>query len=311
MSNDTPTTDVGVIIGRFQVHQLHEAHIELIETVNKKHDRTLIFIGLSPLRNTTRNPMDFNTRRKMILESFPQVEVYYIEDHRSDEVWSANLDREITKWLKPHQTVTLYGSRDSFISSYHGRYQTVELQSSKIISGSEIRRRISNSFEKDKSYRAGVIAATFDRYPTSYTTVDIAIINEKNEVLLGKKPGEFALRFIGGFASPDSDTFEQDARREAMEETGLSIDTLRYVGSAKIDDWRYRGEIDKIKTLFFVGNYMYGAPEAGDDIEYVEWVDMTSLFSGKIHIVPEHIPLVVMLGEYVGQKASIFNNKTS
>jgi bifunctional NMN adenylyltransferase/nudix hydrolase len=302
-SLNTPAADVGVIIGRFQVHELHEAHLELIDSVRQKHDRTLIFIGLSPLRNTTRNPMDYNTRRKMILESFPDVEVYYVEDNRSDQVWSANLDREITKWLKPHQTVVLYGSRDSFISYYSGKYPTIELQSSKIISGSEIRRRIANSFAKDKSYRAGVISATFDRYPTCYTTVDIAITNEKNQVLLGKKPGENALRFVGGFTSPDSDSFEEDARREVMEETGLSIDTLRYVGSAKIDDWRYKSEIDKIKTMFFVGIYMYGAPEAADDIEYVEWVNMTDLFSGKIDIVPEHIPLVVMLGEYIASQS--------
>ncbi len=35
-------TDVGVIVGRFQVNELHEAHIDLITSVTNKHDRVLV-----------------------------------------------------------------------------------------------------------------------------------------------------------------------------------------------------------------------------------------------------------------------------
>src|SRR3990172_9189558 len=116
------STDVGVIIGRFQIHELHEAHRDLINAVRAKHGRVIIFVGLSPLRNTPTNPLDFNTRKRMIQETYPDIEVYYVEDNPSDYIWSKNLDREITKWLKPFQTATLYGSRDSFIPSYTGKY---------------------------------------------------------------------------------------------------------------------------------------------------------------------------------------------
>lgn len=284
-----PTSDVGVIVGRFQVHELHEAHRALIQTVRSAHDRTLVFIGLSPLRNTTSNPLDFNSRKRMFQETYPDLEVYYVEDSHSDELWSANLDREIGRWCKPYQTVTLYGSRDSFISHYNGKYNTIELESDTFISGTEIRRRIGNSFPSTKEFRAGVIAASFNRYPTVYTTVDVAVLDPARRlVLLGKKAGQEKLRFIGGFADVESSSFEADARREVMEEAGIEVGNLKYLGSILIDDWRYRNESDKIKTLFFTAEYSFGRPTAGDDIESVQWVSFDDLIQDKIELMPEH-----------------------
>ena len=42
-------SDVGIIVGRFQVADLHPAHIDLIETVVKAHKRVHILLGVSPL----------------------------------------------------------------------------------------------------------------------------------------------------------------------------------------------------------------------------------------------------------------------
>lgn len=292
--------DVGIVIGRFQIHELHEAHRDVIDTVRAKHDRVIIFVGLSPLRNTSRNPLDFNTRKKMIQETYPDVEVYYVEDNPSDKVWSKNLDREIEKWLKPYQKAVIYGSRDSFIPHYSGRYPTLELEATKYISGTEIRRRLANSNTSTLDFRKGVISASFNRYPTCYTTVDIAIIDkDKGRVLLCRKPDESLPRFVGGFSTPDSESFEDDARREVMEETGLEVGDLTYIGSAKINDWRYKGEVDKIKTMMYVGTYLFGRPEANDDISSVEWVSLSDLVSGVVQVMPEHEVLVDLLTKYV------------
>ena len=57
-------TDVGVIVGRFQVHELHEGHRGLIDTVRDKHDKLIMFLGLARLRNTLRTPLDFRARRQ-------------------------------------------------------------------------------------------------------------------------------------------------------------------------------------------------------------------------------------------------------
>lgn len=305
-------TDIGVIIARFQVHELHEAHRALIDSVQEKHHKVIIFIGLAPVRGTTINPLDFNSRKRMIQETYPDIDVYYIEDNKSDEIWSKNLDREISKLIKPRQTVTLYGSRDSFIPHYGGNYPTVELESSSYISGTEIRKRISINWPTSPAFRAGVIASTFDRFPTCYPTVDIIVYDQsKQMVLLGKKPHEKKLRFIGGFADPTSESYEIDAIRELHEEAGLIEVQVppQYIGSMIIDDWRYRRETDKIKTLVFVTEYMYGRPEAGDDIESVHWIPLKELINNTVNVLEkEHIPIARLFVEKYVLKYDIVVN---
>lgn len=304
MTPKTSKTDVGAIVGRFQVHELHEAHRDLIDTVLSMHDRVIIFVGLSPLRNTINNPLDFASRKKLLHEAYRDlVEVYYIADQADDAVWSANLDRELNRWLKPHQTCTLYGSRESFIPFYSGKYPVQELESTKFISGTELRNRIANNFPPTKEFRAGVISAAYDRYPTCFPTVDIAIMDwGKNRMLLGKKAGEPALRFIGGFVQPGSRSLEENARREVMEETGVEVDDLQYAGSTVVEDWRYRKEVDKIMTTLFVATYIHGRPEANDDIAYVEWVSIPDVLHGTVQIMPEHKSLVELLGRFLAKR---------
>ena len=303
----SPTADVGIIVGRFQVHELHEAHRDLIQQVRAGHDHVIVFIGLSPLRNTVNNPLDFAARQRMFNETYPDIEVHYINDVQLDEVWSKNLDREIGRWTKPHQTVMLYGSRDSFIAHYHGKHNTTELESDTFISGTEIRKRISNHFTPNREFRAGMIAASHARFVASHATVDIAILDRpNNRILMVKKPGESKLRFCGGFADPASPTYEADARREVMEETKVEVGDPKYIGSCIIDDWRYRPEPDKIKTLFFTADYMWGRPEGSDDVESAVWVRIQDLFAddenmrvAPVEVMPEHLPLVKMLKSHL------------
>ena len=72
MQVKTDSYDVGVIVGRFQVPELHPGHIDLIQTVCDAHDKVVIFLGLSPLMVTRENPLDFESRKQMILAKFPQ-----------------------------------------------------------------------------------------------------------------------------------------------------------------------------------------------------------------------------------------------
>jgi bifunctional NMN adenylyltransferase/nudix hydrolase len=117
-----------------------------------------------------------------------------------------------------------------------------------------------------------MIAATAYRFPTAFQTVDIAVVNDKGELLLARKPDEKKWRFIGGFSDPNSKSLEEDAKREVIEESGVEVGNITYLGSTIINDWRYRGEIDKIKTAFFVAKYTYGKPEGADDVAEVKWV---------------------------------------
>lgn len=302
MKEKIEKTDVGIIVARFHSHELHEAHKDLIQTVIDKHERVIIFLGLSPLKNTLVNPLDFRCRKAMIEENFKNLEIHYVDDNRDDIVWSKNLDKQIQKWLNPLQTVTLYGSRDSFIKSYHGKFDTCELESEVFISATEIRKRIINNYPPTKDFRAGLIAATGTHFPTAYQTVDVAILNSiKNEILLVKKPNEPKFRLCGGFSDPRSDSLETDAKREVMEETGVAIAYPVYVGSTLIKDWRYEGEQDKIKTALFVAEYMYGSPQGADDVEAAKWFKLNTL--KKEDIMEEHgILLDMLIEKYLNTK---------
>lgn len=298
--------DVAVVVGRFQVNELHEAHIDLINSVTQKHDRVLLFLGNSIIRNTTSNPLDYRARRAMIAEKFPTVEVHYINDHPSDTVWSKNLDKQISEQLLPLQSVTLYGSRDSFLKAYSGKYNVCELEATTFISGTEVRRRVVNNYPPTADYRAGMIAATAYRYPTAFQTVDIAVVNDKREVLLARKPEEKKWRFIGGFSDPRSVSLEADAKREVSEEASIEVDDITYLGSTLIDDWRYRGEQDKIKTALFVAKYVFGKPEGADDIAEVKWVPIGTGLT-KDSIEPLHHVLVDMFNEKFGGNKELQN----
>jgi bifunctional NMN adenylyltransferase/nudix hydrolase len=296
MKEKIEKTDAGIIIGRFHTHQLHEAHKDLIQSVLDRHERVIVFLGLSPLKNTIVNPLDFKSRKAMIEESFKNVEVHYIDDNRSDEVWSKNLDKQIQKWLNPLQTATLYGSRDCFIKHYNGTFPTCELESEIFVSATEIRKKIINNYPPTKDFRAGLIAATGTRFPVAFQTVDIAILNTtKNEILLVKKPTENKYRFCGGFSDTRSTSLEADAIREVMEETGVEVSYPQYVGSTIIKDWRYEYENDKIKTAFFVAEYIFGSPQGADDVESAKWFKLNTL--KKEDIMEEHHVLLDMFIE--------------
>ena len=292
--------DVGVLVGRFQVHDLHDGHLDLIRHVCANHEKVIIFLGVAPLPVSTSSPLDFEARKQMILGQFPDVNVLYVADHPSDAEWSKQLDKQIGHIVMPNQSAVLYGSRDSFIAHYSGRFPTSELLQEKFLSGSEIRRQIARSRAKaSPEFRAGVIWATQARFPTAYQCVDVAILTgDRTRVLLGRKSTDKLFRFPGGFSDPASVCLEEDAAREAYEETGVSVDDIRYVGSTVVEDWRYRAEPDCIKTALFVATYVYGRPTPADDLDAeVKWFDLKSLTPDQI--VPAHRPLLGMLTTYL------------
>lgn len=298
MKTISDTAEVGVIIGRFQVPELHEAHKELIQTVVDKHPRVLIFLGLSPCKVTYNNPLDFVARKAMIESVFPNVEVHYIEDAFDDKVWSNQIDKQISKVIGPNLKVILYGSRDSFIPHYMGRHKVVELVPDRVVCGKEIRKVVGIKSKTTPDFRAGVIWAVENQFQSVMATVDVAIIDRsQNRLLLGRKDGETLFRFVGGFADVGSESYEADAHREVLEETGLEVSSLTYIGSTRINDWRYRSERNKIKTMFYCADYLFGAPKASDDIAEVRWFDLAKLKPEDF--VVTHRGLFTMLVEFL------------
>lgn len=274
--------DVGVIIARFQVDELHDAHLELIQYVVDRHPKVIIILGLSPCKCTVNNPLDFESRKQMILEKFPEVIVVYTKDCHSDVLWSQNLDERLDDIIGANQSVVLYGGRDSFIKHYFGKNPTIELEQMAFISGTARRKALSNKVKGSADFRHGVIWATQNQYPKCFPTVDIALLNENHtRILLGRKRYEKEFRFPGGFVMPGQ-TLEDTAVRETKEETGVDIQNPCYVGSFVIDDWRYRSEVDKITTTLFVTDEISGRPCPGDDIAEVRWFEYGEELLGQI-----------------------------
>jgi bifunctional NMN adenylyltransferase/nudix hydrolase len=273
---------VGAIVGRFQTPELTQGHIDLIDYVFSRHEKVLIFLGNSPVIDT-RNFLDFQQRKAMILEKyptseFPGLQIQYIHDCKEDEVWASKLDGLIRDHLLPMEKPLLYGSRDSFIKAYHGgggKFDTEAFVPQRIISATEIREKLSRSFISNKFVRIGMFLANLMRYPTAYTTVDVAIMDDdRKSIWLGRKNGEKQWRFIGGFSDPSSPSFEEDVKRETLEETNIELSEPQYICSMLIDDWRYRASRDKIKTTFWIGDRIGGDPQPDDDIVEIRRFDI-------------------------------------
>ena len=73
--------DVGLICGRFQTY--HIGHESLINMGTQLCDRILILIGSSQECGTERNPLNINTRTKMLKEIYgdsPNIMIYALSD---------------------------------------------------------------------------------------------------------------------------------------------------------------------------------------------------------------------------------------
>lgn len=298
-------TSYGVVVGRFQVASLHNGHLELLKAVDARHSRVIVFIGVSPLRGTKYNPLDFENRRSMIHYQFPHFIILPIQDQASDEVWSRNLDAKIREVINPNSQVTLYGGRDCFKKHYTGSYPVMELaiNGAKDLSGENVRKEIANKVIESEEFRAGIIYGIMNRYPHVVSTVDIAVYHKNvddYELLLGRKKGETGWRFIGGHAEVGTNSIEIDARNEVMEESCLEVGPLEYIGNILVPDWRYTKEEDKIKTTMYAAEALTLGASAGDDIHEVGWFKLEKL--DFVNFVPEHRALFAMTEVFFNQK---------
>ena len=81
MKNKKP--GLGVVIGRFQVPELHDGHRHII-TQASKHQRALVFVGIHPNLLTRDHPLDYPFREAMIKSEFPNVMVAPLSDQPTD-----------------------------------------------------------------------------------------------------------------------------------------------------------------------------------------------------------------------------------
>jgi bifunctional NMN adenylyltransferase/nudix hydrolase len=235
----------------------------------------------------------------MIQHHYPDIVILALPDFGDDRRWSSELDKRV-KEVYPIGDILLYGGRDSFIPYYKkggGQFDCEELNEyGTFVSGTEVRKMVSEEVKDSTDFRAGVIYQSYNQYPKVHPCVDVAII-DNDKVLLAKRPYEDGWRFIGGFAKPTDTSYEHTARRKVGEDVGrnLSITHLNYIGSVQVPDWRYQSEEDKIMSILYKTTKGWGRIEPSDDVSELKWFDINEL--EKVEIVSEHKVLMTIFLE--------------
>jgi len=286
---------IGAVVGRFQVHELHDAHRYIIDQVVNNHKKSIIFLGVPKVVGTKKNPLDFDTRKKMIQASYPNTVILSLPDFGDDIKWTAELDRRIRE-VYPIGEVVLYGGRDSFIPYYKkgkGQFDCKELDQYTFVSGTEVRKIVSETVKDSSDFRAGVIYNAYNQYPKVHPCVDVVILSE-DKILLARRPYENGWRFIGGFAHPNDTSFESTALRKLKQDAGeIKVSELKYISSSLIPDWRYRSEEDKIISVFYKTDYIGGSIEPSDDVSELKWWDIHEISQSWFDLKDEVVGPIV------------------
>jgi bifunctional NMN adenylyltransferase/nudix hydrolase len=159
--------DVGVVIGRFQVHELTDGHLFLINSALANHRRVLVLVGSPQEYSTKKNPLDYPTRERMIRSRFPDVVVQAAPDFpNNDKRWSHHIDVTIKTVFPQADRAVLYAGRESFKPHYVGAWPVVELDSGiEFISGTKKREDIGKVVIDSADFRRGIIYATQNTWP--------------------------------------------------------------------------------------------------------------------------------------------------
>lgn len=269
---------VGVIVGRFQVANLTEGHKEIFEHVlSKRHNQNLVVLGVAPFSATRNNPLDFDSRRRMIEDTYPgKFTVLYIKDCCSDAEWSAALDRLVGD-IAGRRPVTLYGSRDSFTKHYSGRYSCEAYQQRLYCSGSQEREEFGKVVSSSPEWRAGCVYATQNREPVVHAAVTAVVLDDTNRVYLARRRGEKGLSLFHGLVSTQDECYVDAAKRVVSEAMGLEVSHLATFCASWLNDWRFNAEEDQVLSTALILRKVFGAVRVPPDCLSIELVSLDSV----------------------------------
>ena len=110
--------DVGLICGRFQT--FHKGHEKLVNTGLMLCDRLLILIGSAQECGTERNPLNINTRTKMLKTIYgddPNIMIYALSDMTNENdicpEWGRYLLDNVDRYIYKNPEVMIYGNDES------------------------------------------------------------------------------------------------------------------------------------------------------------------------------------------------------
>ena len=108
--------DTGLIVGRFQT--LHIGHQSLIDTGIKLCDRVLVLVGSAQECGTERNPLNINTRTKMLKEVYgDQIMIYALADMTNEDdirpEWGRFLLENVERYIYKAPDLMIYGNDEA------------------------------------------------------------------------------------------------------------------------------------------------------------------------------------------------------
>lgn len=161
---------LGVIVGRFQVAFLHQGHMSLIKTALEECGKVVVFLGVSEDKFTPKEPLPYAHREQTFKEQFKEEVmtgrlsiVPLLDVPGSNDIWVGQLDTLIS--IFNTASVMVYGSRDSFLSVYQkhgGAFNAKEVSPKVYISGTEMRKQISEDSHSNPWVRKGIIHAVMN-----------------------------------------------------------------------------------------------------------------------------------------------------
>lgn len=306
---DVSNIHIGVLIARFQVPELSSGHMELVDYIMSRHKKVIILLGVATIQNTRRNPLDYANRQAMCREKYPNAVILPIVDQDSNEMWSHLLDSTIPIPFGDKEAV-LYGSRDSFIPHYSGKYKTIELAASVTDTGTEKRDKVSRELINSSDFRSGIIHEIYAKDPIVYPIVNICTYNLDGEILLVKQTHESQWGFPSGKILPTDKNYEAGAKRVFNTKASINceIGTCEYSFSQKLNDPRFAKETDVLLSSVYTSQYGFGRADPGNGISEVSWFPL-SIF-GSVdgitkNIMPEYRDMMATLVDKFNTKSII------
>ena len=293
---------LGVLIGRFQVPEMHEGHRFLVREMLEQCDQVLVLFGSSNRPRSVKNPFTYQERATAAQRLFPSIWTAPLNDYLyNDSQWMADVaatikDAEVEFSFKfgEQPEVVLYGHHKdgNDYLKWFPQYEYVNVNSDVDVSGTEVRNSFSHLLPKQVQLDMQYFAKereTFSRYPYPgclNICCGDAVVECLGHVLLIQRkftPGAGNWALPGGHKNTD-ETFLQCALRELKEETNIRVPDAVLLGSIKatrlFDNPKRSSGIPKLTQAVYIvlkPNPDGSLPRAngGDDAALTRWVPIS------------------------------------
>lgn len=255
------TTDVAVLIGRFQ--PFHQGHLHLVDAALERADRLLILLGSHRCAPDTRNPWSSAEREQMIRAALPaaaqsRVEFLPLRDHLySDNLWLAEVQQKVSEVTAEDDRILLIGhrkDRSSYYLELFPQWEREEVALRGNIHSTAIRTAyfggedasiwaadlppavaaLLEAYRHTGRYRWLAAEAAYIAdyrklwavapYPPTFVTTDAVVVQSGHVLVVRRRvhPGQGLIALPGGYLGQQERVVD-GMLRELREETGLKV----------------------------------------------------------------------------------------